>query len=137
MLRERGYFEDHLDKLETDGRAFIKKVEGYIHDHYSINGVIGDVYDSKARLATHKQSGLERAIKIVEKSNIENVEEYLKQVQMVSTLDHPNIVKYFEYFESDTQFFFVSEYMKGGDLWNGVMTFGGQYTEVIAATIIK
>lgn len=125
MLRERGYFEDHLDKLETDGRAFIKKVEGYIHDYYTINGVIGDVYDSKARLATHKQSGLERAIKIVEKSSIENVEEYLKQVQMVSTLDHPNIVKYFEYFESDTQYFFVSEYMKGGDLWNGVMTFGG------------
>lgn len=27
--------------------------------------------------------------------------------------------------------------MKGGDLWNAVMTFGGKYTEEIAATVTK
>ncbi len=59
--------------METDGKAFIKKMDGYIHDTYTITGVIGDVYDSKARLAVHKQSGVERAVKIVEKSKIENI----------------------------------------------------------------
>ena len=141
LLKENGYFDDNLDKLQTDStKAFIKKVDGSIHDHYYISGVIGDPYDSKARLAVHKKTGIERAVKIVEKSTLGSLKEYaeyVKQVSLVSSLDHPNIVKYFEYYETSTQFFFVSEYLKGGDLWNAVMNFGGQYTEAIAATVIK
>jgi len=39
-------------------------------DHYYISGIIGNPYDSKARLSVHKISGLERAIKEVPKATI-------------------------------------------------------------------
>ena len=65
------------------------------------------------------------------------MEDYKKHLEMIKALDHPNIVRYLEYFEDDNSFYFVSEYMKGGDLWNKVMAFNGVYTEEVAATVIK
>lgn len=137
ILRENGFFEDHLEKLEADGREFIARVNENIHDHYYITGIIGDVYDSKARLGVHKITNMERAIKEVSKSSIADLKDYYKKIELVRQLDHPNIVKYLEYFETDESFYFVSEYLKGGDLYNAVMSFGGKYTEEVAATVTK
>jgi len=55
----------------------------------------------------------------------------------MAKLDHPNIIKYLEYFEDDQNFYFVSEYMKGGDLWDAVMYYGNSYNEEVAATVMK
>lgn len=138
LLKEKGYFDDHLKKLEqaTAAQLVFKQNEN-IHDNYEITGIIGDVWDSKARLGVHKITKIERAIKEVAKSSIADLNEYRKKIQLVKDLDHPNIVKYLEYYETDESFYFVSEYMKGGDLWNAVMAFGGKYTEEVAATVTK
>jgi hypothetical protein len=45
-----------------------------VYDHYYITGTIGDTYDSKARLGVHKKTNVERAIKIVEKSAIPDLD---------------------------------------------------------------
>lgn len=137
ILKDRGYFDDHLEKLNVDTQDFIFRINENISDHYYISGVIGDPYDSKARLGVHKQSGIERAIKIVDKASISDLKEYQKKIELVKQLDHPNIAKYIEYFEDETSFYFVTEYLLGGDLWNAVMSFGGNYTEEVAATVIK
>ncbi|CDW76891.1 protein kinase domain containing protein [Stylonychia lemnae] len=137
VLKERGYFDDHLEKLQVDAKEFIFRVNEKVHDHYYITGMIGNPYDSKARLGVHQKSGIERAIKVVDKSNIDNLDEYKRKIELVKNLDHPNIAKYLEYFEDDTSFYFVSEYLQGGDLWDAVMNFGGHYTEEVAATVIK
>ena len=138
LLKERGYFDDHLDKLNVTLHNFIvRKKNESIYDFYTIDGVIGDPTDSKARLGTNKKTGIQRAIKIVYKSTIEDLEEYNKKVNLLNSLDHPNIIRYLEIFEDDYNFYFVSEYLSGGDLWNGVMTFGGTYTEEICATVTK
>jgi hypothetical protein len=42
-----------------------------------------------------------------------------------------------EIYQGEVYYCFVSEYLKGGDLWNGTMNFGGKYTEEIAASIVK
>lgn len=101
-------------------------------DHYYITGIIGNPYDSKARLGLHKVSGFERAIKEVPKSGITDINDYLKKLKIVSGLDHPNICKYLELFEDEYSYYFVSEYCTGGDLWDAVHgLFGGfgGYTE--------
>jgi hypothetical protein len=138
LLRERGYFDDNLDKLNAKLSNFvIRKKNESIYDHYSIEGIIGDVSDSKARLGIHKKTGVERAIKVVNKSDIHDLNDYREKINLINAFDHPGIVRYLEIFEDDYTFYFVSEYMKGGDLWNGVMAYGGKYTEEIAATILK
>ena len=71
-----------------------------IHDYYYISGIIGHPYDSKTRLAVHKQSGLERAIKEIPKDQIPHLDEsFYARVKHLGTLDHPNISKYLEFYE--------------------------------------
>jgi calcium-dependent protein kinase len=109
-------------------------------DHYYITGIIGNPYDSKARLGLHKVTGLERAIKEVSKANISDLADFLKKVKIVASLDHPNICKYLELFEDEYSYYFVSEYLTGGDLWDAVHgLFGGfgGYTEETTANVIK
>ena len=111
-----------------------------ILDHYYITGIIGNPYDSKARLAVHKVTGIERAIKEVPKSSIPDIHEYIKKLSLIGALDHPNICKYLELFEDEYSYYFVSEFLTGGDLWDAVHDlfggFGG-YSEETTATIIK
>lgn len=138
LLKDKGYFEDHLDKLEVKVSQFVvRDPTESINDHYYITGVIGNFYDSKARIGVHKKTNSERCIKIVEKSSIPDISEYRNQIELQNNLDHPGIVKYLEWFEDETSVYLVCEYLKGGDLWDAVMNFGGKYTEDIAATIIK
>ena len=85
LLKERGYFDDHLDKLNQKLSNFVvrNKTEK-IYDHYEITGIIGDVWDSKARLGTHKKTGVQRAIKEVSKYSISDMDEYLEKVALLS-----------------------------------------------------
>ncbi len=110
-----------------------------ILDHYYITGIIGNPYDSKARLGLHKVTGIERAIKEVPKASIPDLQEYIKKLRLIGSLDHPNICKYLELFEDEYSYYFVSEYLSGGDLWDAVHSlfggFGG-YTEETTAAII-
>jgi serine/threonine protein kinase len=58
----------------------------------------------------------------------------------MSTLDHPNICRYLELFEDEYSYYFVSEFLQGGDLWDAVSgIFGGfgGYSEDTAANIAK
>jgi hypothetical protein len=138
LLRERGYFEDNLEKLDVKLNQFVVRDSSEsINDHYYITGTIGNAYDSKARLGVHKKTQIERAIKIVEKSSIPDLDEYRKQVEVVTELEHPGICRYMEWFEDETSIYLVSEYMKGGDLYDSLMNFGGKYNEEVAATVIK
>jgi len=59
----------------------------------------------------HQKSGIERAIKVVDKISIDNLDDYKRKIDLVKNLDHPNIAKYLEYFEDEQSFYFVSEYL--------------------------
>jgi hypothetical protein len=53
---------------QSSGTMIIHKPGVSIHDYYYISGIIGNPYDSKARLGINRQSGVERAIKEVPKA---------------------------------------------------------------------
>ena len=61
-----------------------------------------------------RQTGLERCIKIIDKSmaNLEAAErdKFLNEVKLLKSLDHPNILKLYEFYEDDRHFYLVTEY---------------------------
>ena len=59
-----------------------------------------------------------------------------REVEILKTLDHPNVVKVYEYFEDEQQYYIVMEYCEGGDIFNKLKE-TGKLTEKYAAKIMK
>mgnify|MGYP000606472191 CR=1 FL=1 len=78
LLKERGYFDDHQTKLNVQLKDFVFHKDNHVTDDYNILGVIGDPSDSKARLGVHWKTGVERAIKMVPRENVEDHDDYMK-----------------------------------------------------------
>jgi len=60
----------------------------------------------------------------------------LNEINILRNLDHPNIVKIFEYFEDDKRFYIVTEHIQGGELFDEVIA-RGKFTERDAAILLK
>ena len=59
--------------------------------------------------ATHNDSGQRRAIKVIARSKIKNWDRFQTEVKILQTLDHPNVIKLYEYFEDETNVYLVTE----------------------------
>lgn len=90
---------------------------GSISDHYHIDeDLLGEGMNKVVR-GINIKTGEEVAVKIINTKEMgENDLQYLfKEIQILSEVSHPNIVKLLEVFE-DTNFYLVFELMKGGTL---------------------
>ncbi|KAF8117863.1 hypothetical protein N665_0008s0203 [Sinapis alba] len=69
-------------------------------------------------LAKHRSSGLEVAIKEIDKKllNPKVRDSLLKEISILRTIDHPNIIRLHESIETGDRIFLVLEYCSGGDL---------------------
>ncbi|EAN32682.1 Protein kinase domain protein [Theileria parva strain Muguga] len=108
-----------------------------IHDVYEIkseklgNGSYGNVLKG-----VHKESGAVRAIKIILKSKIENAMRMKREIQIMKTLDHPNIIKLFEVYEDADCLYLVMEMCVGGELFDRIVSTNG-FSEAYAASIMR
>jgi serine/threonine protein kinase len=59
----------------------------------------------------HKQTGEERAVKIINKEKLSSkqMKQFANEVQILRQLDHPNIIKLYEIFEDEDYFYLVQE----------------------------
>ena len=58
------------------------------------------------------------AIKTIPKNKLGNTIELIREeIEILRTLDHPNIIKYYESFESEKFMYIVMEYCSGGELF--------------------
>lgn len=78
------------------------------------------------------------AIKTIQKKRLLDKIEVLKdEINILSSLDHPNIVKYYETYESPNYLYLVMEYCHGGELFKKLTENGEDFTEQKAARIMK
>lgn len=71
-------------------------------------------------LATHKRTGIRRAIKKIPKSTT-SVTDFENEIRALIRLDHPHIIKVIEYFEDENNFWVVEELCESCDLWDYVV----------------
>lgn len=80
------------------------------------------------------------AVKIVSKSGLPS--DHLKkkvfesQFKLIRSLDHPSILKLFDFFEDACNYYLVMEYVKGGDLLTKLEK-SGRFSEKEAAKVMK
>ena len=98
-------------------------------------GAFGKVYKVK-----HKISKVFRAMKLINKAKInmhkDDENDLINEINVLKSLDHPNIMKVYEYFNTSNSFYIVSELCTGGELYDKI-TSSKCFTEDVAAYIFK
>ena len=100
----------------------IRKSSKKLTDDYQLGNRIGRGGFAEVRRCTHRLTGLMRAVKIYYKSQFPA--EYVKgggleqEIKMFRVIDHPNIVKVYEFFEDEKCFYITMEFCLGGELFD-------------------
>jgi len=116
--------------------------EGIIHDPieeaYTLGREIGKGGFSVVVEATNKKTGQKVAVKRIKKDQVEgdDIKLLLREVQIMRGLDHPNILKLYEVYESEEEFFLIMELVTGKELFDKIVE-KGQYSEKEAANIVR
>lgn len=63
-------------------------------------------------------------------------ENFLREVELQKLLDHPNILKVYEYYEDSNNFYLITEYIEGRDLIDEILE-RDSFTEKECAEIIQ
>lgn len=102
--------------------TFIKKNEHTIDSVYDrTKKVLGKGTYGEVSSATHRENGQQRAIKTIARSKIKNWERFLAEVKILQQLDHPNVIKLYEYFEDKKNVYLVTELCTGGELFDRIV----------------
>ena len=72
-------------------------------------------------LVQHNKTKAKYALKTIEKRllvDIEDRNQFLREVEIMYKLRHPNVVKLFGHFEDNTYCYLLMEYVEGGELFS-------------------
>jgi len=94
--------------------------------NYVFQKTVGEGNFAKVKLAKHKLTGVEVAIKIIDKTRIDEKKlgKLYREVKIMKLLNHPYIVKLFEVIETKNTLFLVMEYSSGGELYDYLVVHG-------------
>ena len=106
-----------------------------ISKEYTFGKTIGTGSFGQVRLAIHKATKQTRAVKIIQKSKVDT-KVLFNEINVLSKLSHPNIMQIYEIFYDNTNIYIVSEYCKGGELFEIIST-KGNFSEKDACVIMK
>ncbi|KAL3791803.1 hypothetical protein HJC23_002434 [Cyclotella cryptica] len=138
------------DLSNSEGSTHVKKTSDMLLDYFRGDGAsenrtmvyienplgvsIEDVYDGvhdgkvlgvgvtgEVRLITHKETGIQRALKRLDLGHLKNshdLDVLLDEVKIMCALDHPNIICLEEVYEGDSELYLTQELCTGGDLFD-------------------
>ena len=111
---------------------------GKLRDHYRIGKMLGSGAFGEVRVCVHRESGAQRAVKVLRKSHMDDDEKKMlfNEINNLKDLDHPNILKMYEFFEDEKRYYIVQESCRGNDLFDELLA-RGRFTERDTAVIIK
>jgi len=97
------------------------------------SGAFGEV-----RVCVHRESGAQRAVKVLRKSHMDEDEKKMlfNEINNLKDLDHPNILKMYEFFEDEKRYYIVTDICKGGELFDEIVN-RGKFSEKDAAVLMK
>ncbi|CAG9334709.1 unnamed protein product [Blepharisma stoltei] len=119
---------------EGFSHAFLKIL---IKDNFSVVRKLHSEKNGKTFLAKDRKTGLKRVIREVEKASIpiEAQEKYIMEIQKFQCLDHPNVIKLHEVYESEENWSLIYEFFPGNNLLHKIHN--GNIGSSMACNIIK
>jgi len=129
---------DHEDKIVIDNNMIVSKTFGLPLDYYNQIKKLGEGSYGQVWKVEHIQSGLLRAMKRIkknQKSKRDNEMDILNEIDILKKIDHPNIVRIFEFFNTEDGYYLITEYFSGGELFKEIVS-KAPFSEAIAGNIM-
>jgi calcium-dependent protein kinase len=126
---------DSKKEIIVDQSLFVAYKKGIISKDYTMGKPLGSGSFGTVRIATHKATDQKRAIKIIKKAE-QDEDKFFLEVDILTKLSHPNIMRIYEFYDDAKHFYIVSELCSGGELFEQISE-KGQFTEKEAAQILK
>ena len=105
-------------------------------DHYEMLQTLGTGAFSEVKKAMHKETKQLVAIKIIDRAKCKGKESMIQsEIDILKKVEHPNIVKLYDIFESPDKIYLVMELVTGGELFDSIVE-RGKYTEKDSAELI-
>ena len=105
-----------INSLSINKKDFIKTIKDDITIYYEVIKKIGEGSFGRIYKVKNKESKDIRAMKQVLKSKIPDINKFKNEINILSTVDHPNILRLFEVFEDEKYFYLIIELCEGGEL---------------------
>jgi len=107
--------------LKFGRENFVGETKGKLLDSYEVlkqlgKGGYGKVYEVK-----NIKTGEIRACKHLSKLNIKNLEKFRREIEILKKMDHPNIIKLYEVYESERSLYLIMEECKGGEIFDRII----------------
>ena len=94
-----------------------------MRDNYWLGEKLGQGAFGEVRVGNHILSGEDRAIKFINKKDYSTEKKHLleQEVEVLGKMDHPNIVKIYEFYDEPKHYCIVQEKCKGGELFKIIL----------------
>ena len=120
-------------------RNLVFERKSRVKDNYTIISKLGEGSFGAVYKVREKSSNIMRAMKVIKKETLEEQDDeqvFLKEIEILKSIDHPNIVKIFEYYSDECNYFVIIEFVTGGELYSEICTWK-IFSERKAALIAK
>ena len=127
-----GFIKDHTDlsiltqsntkNFRLSPADFIKISNKPLQKDYTLLNLIGTGSFGEVWLAVHKETKARRAIKqiILSEQSDPELDKLLKEVSILKSLDHPNIIRVYEVYKNKSKLSIVTEFCQGGELFDRI-----------------
>ena len=128
--------DEQEDRLVISKEQFILKNDSDFKKVYQLKTKLGQGGYGQVYKCKHRQNNQRRVAKVISKRHLKNQERFKLEIECLKKLDNPGILKLFEYFEDDGHVYLVTEYCKGGELFDRIVD-EGHFAEQEAARLFR
>ncbi|XP_050294375.1 uncharacterized protein LOC126734700 isoform X2 [Anthonomus grandis grandis] len=118
---EEAALNNIMSGIENTGGVKQHNHKKKLRQRFDIIKKLGQGTFGKVQLGINKETGQEVAIKTIKKSKIESDADLIRirrEIQIMSSVQHPNIIHIYEVFENREKMVLVMEYAAGGELYD-------------------
>jgi len=114
---------------ESKSRSGVVISKGSFEDKYTLGEELGSGATSVVHVCIDKLTGKESAVKIIQRNQAGiDEEKFEEEIAVLRRLDHPNIIRMLDIFQTEETTFLVMELCTGGELFERILEIG-HFTE--------
>ena len=128
------------DNIKINFGSFINERKGTFASDYTKEGKLGSGNFGEVLKVKHKTSNNQRAVKVLDKVKVKKYDDpnnLLAEIEILKKIDHPNIMKIYEFYQDSKNYYIIMELIHGKELFDYIVEEENKFTELQIASIMK